>query len=51
MTAVLRKLKTALPRPSLLTVYEAFIRPHLDYCDAIYDKIFNEPWHKKLESP
>ena len=22
----------------------------LDYCDVIYDKIFNEFWHKKLES-
>ena len=27
-----------------------FIRPHLDYSDIIYDKIFNESWHKKLES-
>ena len=50
MTAVLRKLQTVLPRHSLLTIYKAFIRPHLDYCDVIYDKIFNESWHKKLES-
>ena len=28
----------------------SFIRPHLDYCDVIYDKIFDESWHKKLES-
>ena len=33
-----------------LTIYKAFIRPHLDYCDVIYDKIFNESWHKNLES-
>ena len=26
------------------------MRPHLDYCDVIDDKIFNESWHKKLES-
>ena len=50
MTAVLRKLETVLPRHSLLTIYKAFLRPHLDYCDVIYDKIFNESWHKKLES-
>ena len=47
---MLRKLQTVLPRHSLLTIYKAFIRPHLDYCDVIYDKIFNESWHKKLES-
>ena len=34
-TAVLRKLQTILPRHSLLTIYEVFIRPHLDYCDVI----------------
>ena len=50
LTAVLRKFQTVLPRHSLLTIYKAFIRPHLDYCDVIYDKIFNESWHKKLES-
>ena len=50
MTAVLRKLQTVLPRHSLSTIYKAFIRPHLDYCDVIYDKIYNESWHKKLES-
>ena len=47
---MLRKLRTVLPRHSLLTVYRAFIRPHLDYCDVIYGKIFNESWHKELES-
>ena len=50
MTAALRKLQTVLPRHSLLTIYKAFIRPHLDYCDVIYDKVFNESWHKKFES-
>ena len=28
----------------------AFIRPHLDYCDVIYDEIFNDSEHKKFES-
>ena len=50
LTAVLRKLQTVLPRHSLLTICKAFIRSHLDYCDVIYDKIFNESWHKNLKS-
>ena len=50
LTFVLRKLQTVLPRYSLLTINKTFIRPHLDYCDVIYDKILNESWHKKLES-
>ena len=35
LTAVLQKLQTVLPRHSLSTIYNAFIRPHLDYCDGI----------------
>ena len=35
LTAVLQKLQTVLPRHSLLTIYKALIRPHLDYCDVI----------------
>ena len=31
------RLRRYLPRNSLLTVYKAFIRPHLDYGDALYD--------------
>ena len=50
LTAVLRKLQTVLTRHSLLTICKAFLRLHLDYCDVIYDKIFNESWHKNLES-
>ena len=26
-----------LPRNSLLTIYKAFIKPHLDYADVVYD--------------
>ena len=50
LTAALRKLQSDLPRHLLLAIYKAFIRPHLDYCDVIYDKILNESCHKKLES-
>ena len=35
---LLRKLQNTLPRPSLLTIYKSFIRPHLDYSDIIYDQ-------------
>ena len=50
LTAVFRKLQTLLPRRSLLTIYKAFIRPHVDYSDVMCDKIFNESYDKKLES-
>ena len=35
LTAVLQKLETVLTRHSLLTIYKAFIRPHLDYCNVM----------------
>ena len=47
---LLRKLQTILPRPTLLTIYKAFIRPHLDYGDTIYDQAYNDSFHQKLES-
>ena len=47
---LLRKLQAVLPRPSLVTIYEAFIRPHLDYGDIIYDQAYKESFHQKLES-
>ena len=50
LTAVLWKLQIVLPRHFLLSICKAFIRPHLDCSDVIYDKIFNASWHKKLES-
>jgi len=48
--ALLRKLRTILPRPTLLTIYKSFIRPHLDYGDSIYDQAYNDSFHQKLES-
>ena len=33
--ALMRKLQAFLPRQSLVTVYKAFITPHLDYRDII----------------
>ena len=46
----LRKFQLILPRYSLITIYKTFIRPHLDYGDAIYDRAFNESFHQRLES-
>ena len=48
--ALLWKLQTILPRPKLLTIYKAFIRPHLDYGDTIYDQAYNDSFHQTLES-
>ena len=47
---LLRKLQAVLARPSLVTIYKAFIRPHLDYGDIIYDQAYKESFHQKLES-
>ena len=48
--ALLRKLQTILPRPTLLTIYKAFIRHHLDCGGSIYDQAYNDSFHQKLES-
>ena len=34
---IIERLSHILARKSLLTIYKFFIRPHLDYCDVIYD--------------
>ena len=34
----------------LITMYNAFVSPHLDYGDMIYDEAYNESFHQKLES-
>ena len=47
---LIRKLRNFLPRPSLMTLYKSFIRPHLDYGDIIYDQPFNNSFQNKIES-
>ena len=47
---LLRKLYNTLPRLPLLTNYEPFIRPHLDYGDIIYNEAYNVSFHPKLET-
>ena len=47
---LLSELQAVLPRPSLVTTYKAFTRPHLDYGDIIYGQAYKESFHQKLES-
>ena len=47
---LLRKFQQILLRQSLITIYKLFIRLHLDYGDIVYDRPFNESFHKNLES-
>ena len=46
---LLCKLHNILRRYALLTLYQSFIRPHLDYGDIIYDQAYNASCHQKLE--
>ena len=45
-----RKLQSVLPRITLVTIYKDFVRPHLDYGDILYDQVFNNSFHNRLES-
>ena len=47
---LIKRLYCYLPRKSLMTIYKSYIRPHLDYCDVIYDQPHNESFCKKIES-
>ena len=47
---LLCKLQIFFPRAALITIYKAFIRPHLDYGDIFYDQVYNLSFHQKLES-
>ena len=46
----LRKLRNILLSTTLITIYKAFIRPHLDYGDVLYDQNFNNSFNEKMES-
>ena len=50
ITGLMKKLSQFLSRKSLLTIYESFIRPNLDYADITYDKSLNGSFKKKIES-
>ena len=44
------KLQSVLPRINLVTIYKAFVRSRLDYGDILYDQVFNNSFHDRLES-
>ena len=47
---LITRLRRYLPRNSLLTIYKAFITPHLDYRHMVYDYPGNGSFMEKLES-
>ena len=47
---MLWKLQKNLPRPALMTIYKAFVRPYLDYGEVIYDEVYNKTFYQKFES-
>ena len=47
---LLRKLENLLSRSTLITIFKAFVRPHLDYGDILLDQTYNSSFHEKLES-
>ena len=47
---IIRRLYKFLPRASLINIYKAFVRPHLDYGDIIYDNSSNATFSQMIES-
>ena len=47
---LLQKLQNLLSRSTLITIYKALVRPHLDYEDILFDQTYNSSFHEKLES-
>ena len=47
---LIKRLYHYLPRKTLLTIYRSYVRPHLDYCDVIYDQPHNATFSKKIET-
>ena len=46
---IIKRLSHTLPKKYLITIYKSFIRPHLDYCDVIYDQPNDESFCSKIE--
>ena len=47
---IIRKLSKILPQNSLITIYKAFVRLHLDYGNVLYDQPNNESLLQKIKS-
>ena len=45
---LLRKFQQILQKQYLIAICKSFIRPHLDYDNTVYDRAFNESFHKNL---
>ena len=43
------KLSNVSPRSALITIYKAFVRPHLDHGDRIYGEACNASFHQNPE--
>ena len=47
-TSVLRRLKEFIDRKTLVSVYNAIVRPYFDYCCEVWD-VFGETQSKRLQ--
>ena len=47
---LLHKINIILPRAALVTIFKAFIGPHLDYDDVLYHQAFDNASHENLGS-
>ena len=47
----IKRLRDILARDSLVTIHKSFIRPHLDYGDAIYDQPNNDSFSELFRGP
>ena len=47
---LLFRLRSCLPRRTLLDIYRAFVRPHLDYGDILYDNPGNMSFVQRMET-
>ena len=45
---LLHKFEKLLPRRSLVTIYQSFIRPYNDYGDVTFDQTYNKYFHEIL---
>ena len=43
-------MRNLLRNVALITTYKAFIRPHIDYDDILYDQAYNMSFYQKLQS-
>ena len=48
--AAIKRLRSFFPHKSIITIYKAIIRPHLDYADILYDRPKKATFYQKIES-